>query len=171
MQVIGTDPRSGQRIQMLREDHGNLPFAQAGVEQLSGDTNLIKVRSRVSRERPFTVVKKMQSEAEATFQAKIKELQTDLQATQTKINELQRTKTDAGQRFIASPEQQAEKLKFEKKSVEVSKAIKAEEKKLKAGVESLANKTKWLNILTMPLIVSAAGVILALKRRKLQAAR
>ena len=171
MQVIGTDPRSGQRIQMLREDHGNLPFAQAGVEQLSGDTNLIKVRSRVSRERPFTVVKKMQSEAEATFQAKIKELQTDLQATQTKINELQRTKTDAGQRFIASPEQQAEKLKFEKKSVEVSKAIKAEEKKLKAGVESLANKTKWLNILMMPLIVSAAGVILALKRRKLQAAR
>ena len=35
--------------------NGNLSFAQGIVEQLSGDSNLIAVRSRASRERPFTV--------------------------------------------------------------------------------------------------------------------
>ena len=172
MQVLGTDPRSGQRIQMPREDIGNLPFAQAGVEQLSGDSNLIKVRSRASRERPFTVVKKMEAEAEAAFQTKIKELETDLQATQSKLNELQRSKAgEAGQRFILSPEQQAEITNFRKKEADAKVQLKVERKKLKRGVESLETKTKWMNILVMPVLVAAAGIFLALNRRKLQAAR
>lgn len=167
---IGTDPRTGQRIAVIKGS--NLPLAQAAVEQLAGDSNLIAVRSRASRERPFTVVKKMEAEAEAAFQNKIKELETGLQETQTKLAELQRAKSgEAGQRFILSPEQQAEIASFRKKEKEASVQLRKERKNLKIGVESLETKTKWMNILIMPLLVTLAGVVLAFNRRKLQAAR
>ena len=91
--------------------NSNLSFAQSVVEQLAGDSNLIAVRSRASRERPFTVVQKMQADAEANYRSKIKELEQNLAETQRKVNELQQSK-DAGQRFILSPEQQQELVNF-----------------------------------------------------------
>ena len=54
------NPFGGQR--MVMPLNGNLAFAQGAVEQLTGDNNLIAVRSRASRERPFTVVREMQAE-------------------------------------------------------------------------------------------------------------
>ena len=168
--AIGIDPRTGQRVMGIKG--GNIPLAQAAVEQLAGDSNLIEVRSRASRERPFTVVRKMEAEAEAAFQSKIRELEGSLQETQTKLNELQRAKgQEAGQRFILSPEQQAEIANFQTKEKAVSVQLRKERKNLKLGVQSLEMKTKWMNILVMPVLVTAAGIFLALKRRKLQAAR
>jgi ABC-type uncharacterized transport system involved in gliding motility auxiliary subunit len=160
----------GQR--MVVPVNGNLAFGQAAVEQLSGDSNLISVRSRASRERPFTVVKKMQADAEAAFQSKIKELEASLREAQTKLNELQRTKSgEGGQKFILSTEQQAEIANFRKKEADTKVQLKQERKKLRVNVESLETRTKWLNILGMPLAVAAVGSFLALKRRKMQAAR
>ena len=63
----------GQRLFMPA--NGNLAFAENLIDQLTGDSNLIAVRSRASRERPFTVVKKMQADAEASYRSKIKELE------------------------------------------------------------------------------------------------
>jgi ABC-type uncharacterized transport system involved in gliding motility auxiliary subunit len=160
----------GQR--MMAPANSNLAFAQAAIEQTAGDGNLIEVRSRATRERPFTVVKEMQAKAEAAFQTKIKDLETSLRDAQSKLNELQRSKAGEGkQRFILSPEQQAEIANFRKKEADTNKQLKIERKNLRVGVESLETKTKWLNILAMPGIVAAVGLFLALNRRKLQAAR
>jgi hypothetical protein len=60
----------------------NLAFIQGAIDQLAGDSNLIAVRSRAVRERPFTVVNKMQADAEARFQSKIKELEAGLASAQ-----------------------------------------------------------------------------------------
>lgn len=160
----------GQR--MVLPTNGNLAFAQGSVEQLSGDSNLISVRSRASRERPFTVVKKMQADAEANFRTKIKDLETSLADAQTKLNELQRSKAgESGQRFILSPEQQQEIANFRKKEADVKVQLKNERKKLRKEIDALENAVKWLNIAGMPLLVTIAGVAMALQRRKLQAAR
>ncbi len=163
----------GQR--MVMPANGNLAFAQGAVEQLTGDSNLIAVRSRASRERPFTVVKEMQATAEANFPSKIKELETGLAATQQKLNELQQSKqaegAAAGQRFILSPEQQKEIENFRKKETEAKQQLKVERKKLRAGIDSLENRVKWLNIAAMPLLVTIAGVGLAMVRRSRRAAR
>ena len=165
-----TNPFGGQR--MVMPVNSNLAFAQGAIDQLAGDNNLITVRSRASRERPFTVVKKMQSAAEERYRSKIKELETSLSDAQTKLNELQRTKTgQAGQRFILSPEQQAEIANFRKKETEVKQQLKQERKKLRIDIDSLETRVKWLNIAGMPLLVAVGGVLLALQRRKLQAAR
>ena len=43
-------------------------------------------------------------------------------------------------------------------------------KKLRAEIDSLENRTKWLNIALMPLLVIIAGFVLAGMKRKRAAA-
>ncbi len=160
----------GQR--MVMPANGNLAFAQGAIEQLAGDSNLITVRSRASRERQFTVVKAMQAKAESAYQSKIKELEASLSEAQTKLNELQQAKADkGGQKFILSPEQQKEIANFRAKERDVKVQLKEERKKLRVDIDSLENRIKWINIALMPLLVTAAGVGLAVLRHKRRAAR
>ncbi len=160
----------GQRVVMPA--NGNLAFAQGAIEQLTGDNNLITVRSRASRERQFTVVKEMQAKAESAYRSKIKELETSLQTTQTKLNELQRSKADqGGQKFILSPEQQQEITNFRKKEADSKQQLKLERKKLRGDIDSLENRIKWTNIALMPAVVAVAGIGLAVLRHKRRAAR
>lgn len=162
------NPLGGQRLVMPA--NGNLAFAENVIDQLTGDSNLITVRSRASRERPFTVGKKMQAEAEASYRSKIKELEESLTDTQRKISQLQSGKQE-GQRFILSPRQQDELANFRKKEGEVKSELKDVRKKLRADIDSLENRIKWINIAGMPALVALAGVVFAFIKRRRSAAR
>jgi len=160
----------GQKIVSL--PNGNLPLAQSMVEQLAGDSNLIAVRSRATMNRPFTVVRKMQAEAQDRYRAKISELEKSLQETQTKLNELQRTKQgESNQRFVLSPEQQSEIKNFQTKQAQVNKELRTLRRSLNREIESLETRLKWLNIAGMPLLVAIGGVSLAMIKRKKTAAK
>ncbi len=156
---------------MVSPMNANLDLAQNLVEQMAGDSNLIGVRSRASLSRPFTLIKKMEAEAEARGQAKIDELQQSLQDTQQRLSELQQQKKDKDQRFILSPEQKAELENFRKKQAEVSKELKQAQKDLRKEVVSLETRLEWLNILAMPLGVTVAGIGIAMIKRKKTSAK
>lgn len=152
--------------------NGNLNLLQNMVEQNAGDENLIAVRSRATMNRPFTKVREMQAAAEDRFRSKIRDLEKSLQDAQTRLNELQQAKQGAGQqKFILSPEQQAELTKFKQKQAEVNKELKQVRKDLRREIDSLENRLKWVNIAGMPLVVTAAGISLALIKRKKTAAK
>lgn len=153
----------GQRLIMPL--NSNLSFAQGAVEQIAGDSNLIAVRSRALRERPFTVVQKLQAEADANYRQKIKELETSLAETQQRVNELQKSKEEGGQRFILSPEQQQELANFRKKEADVKVQLKEMRKELRSEIDSLENRIKWINIAGMPVAVIFAGFGFALLKR------
>ncbi len=155
---------------MRRPLNGNLNFAQNAVEQLAGDSNLIGVRSRATMNRPFTRVKKMEAQADARFRGKVQELEASLAETQQRLNELQQNK-DKNQRFILSPEQQAELEKFRKKESEARAVLKKTQKDLRREVDQLETRIKWWNIFAMPLAVTACGILLAVYKRKLTAAK
>jgi len=158
----------GQRLFMPA--NGNLAFAENLIDQLTGDSNLIAVRSRASRERPFTVVKKMQADAEASYRSKIKELEDGLADAQRKIGQLQSGKQE-GQRFILSPQQQEELANFRKKEAEAKTQLKEVRKKLRADIDSLENRIKWLDIAGMPALVALTGLAFAIVKRRRSAAR
>ena len=158
----------GQRLFMPA--NGNLAFAENLIDQLTGDSNLIAVRSRASRERPFTVVKKMQADAEASYRSKIKELEDGLADAQRKIGQLQSGKQE-GQRFILSPQQQEELANFRKKEVEAKTQLKEVRKKLRADIDSLENRIKWLDIAGMPALVALTGIVFAVVKRRRSGAR
>ena len=150
--------------------NGNLSFAQNAIEQLTGDNNLIGVRSRATVARPFTKVKAMEAAANEKFQSEIKRLEDTASDAQRKINELQQQKKDKDQRFILSPEQTAELTKLRTEEAETRKHLKQVQKDLRKEVVSLQTTVKWVNILAVPLAVMASGLVIAfVKRRKTSA--
>ncbi len=156
---------------MVSEMNANLDLAQNLVEQMAGDENLIGVRSRATLNRPFTLVKKMEAEAEAKGQAKIDELQQSLQDTEQHLSEMQQQKQDKDQRLILSPEQKAEVDNFKKKQAETNKELKQTQKDLHKEVVSLETRLKWLNILAMPVGVTLAGIGIAMVKRQKTSAK
>ena len=148
----------GQKI--IQPRNSNLALVQNVVEQFSGDQNLIGVRSRATLNRPFTVVQKMQSEANARYQAEIAKLQKEVEEVNQKVNELQ-GKKEAGQRFVLSKEQQEEIEKFKQKRADANKKLKSVRRSLQVEIDSLQNRLKWGNILAVPLAVVVIGLVLA----------
>lgn len=149
----------------------NLAFIQNSVEQFAGDNNLITVRSRATLNRPFTVVRKMEEEAERSFRERQKGLEKELQDTQTRLNELQAQKSDKSQRLTLSPEQQKEVDAFKKKQSETRKELRNVSKQLRRNVDSLQTRVKLANIGLMPLLVVLAGIGMALVKLKRTSAR
>lgn len=156
---------------MRRPLNANINFAQNAVEQLAGDKNLIAVRSRASLSRPFEVVKKMETEARNKYQTELAGLQKKAEDAQQRLSELQSQRTDKNQRFIISPEQQAELTKLEKESAETNKKLRQVQKDLAKEVDGLKTRVTWVNIAAVPLAVAICGILLAVYKRKLTAAR
>ena len=150
--------------------NGNLNFAQNLVEQLSGDNNLIAVRSRAVLQHPFTRVKKIEAEAQAHFTDKIKELEDSRDKAVARLQELQQQKTQ-NQRFILSPEQQAEIENLKTNEAKITGDLQAVKKDLRRDVVSLQHRTEIVNIGAMPLVVILTGVGLAVFKRKRNSAK
>jgi ABC-type uncharacterized transport system involved in gliding motility auxiliary subunit len=150
--------------------NGNLDLAQSLVENLSGDSDLISVRSRATSKRPFTRIAAMEANADEAFQSKINEYAQSKQETEQKLEDLQKTKDPNQQRFILSPEQQAEIDKLRRKEVDINRSLKQTQKELRREVTSTENWLKWGNIIGMPLLVAVSGLGLAgLKRKRTSA--
>lgn len=158
----------GQKV--VTPINANLNFMQNVVDQMGGDQNLIGVRSRASMTRPFTVVKRMQTEADEKYRNTIKDLEKNLADTQQKLNEMQ-TRKEGGQRFILSPEQQNAIQQFRQDEAKVKKELKGVRKSLRHDIESLETNLEWINIAGMPFLVTISGIALAMIKRKKTAAK
>ena len=150
--------------------NGNLGFAENAIEQLAGGEDLIAIRSRAVEDRPFTVIRHMEAAAQEAYQSKINDLQTSLEDTEQRLNELQQAKNQ-NQRYILSPEQQKELDDFRTKEAHVKSDLKKLQKDLRRDVVSLQSRIEWLNIAAVPVLVSAFGIGLAAWKRKWTSAR
>jgi ABC-type uncharacterized transport system involved in gliding motility auxiliary subunit len=155
---------------IARPANGNLSFAQGMVEQMTGDNNLIAVRSRATLNHPFKRIKDMEAAANEKFQTEIKGLEAKRNAAQQRVDELLRQRNDKDQRNVLPPEVANEVANLRKESVETNKRLKLVQKDFRKEVVALQNRVKWLNILAVPLAVTASGVVIAfVKRRKTSA--
>ena len=158
----------GQRLVVPK--NGNLNFAQSLVEQVAGEFDLTSLRSRAAFTRPLTVIQRMEAQAQQSYLGKIKELEDNLQQTQEKLKDLQKTRAGA-QSALMSPEQQAEIESFRKKSIETRRDLKELRRNLRIESEALQFTTKVVNIGLVPLLVMLLGLALALARKRKRAVR
>ncbi len=153
--------------------NGNLPLFQAVVEQMAGDPTLINLASRSIATRPLTVVKQMEAEAQQAYLGKMKELEDNLNQTKEKLSALEKKpppgqKPDPTTKVSLTPEQQEEVDNFRKRVVETRKELKDVRRDLRADSEALEFWTKVFNIAFMPIVVTIAGILIGLlKRRRL----
>lgn len=158
----------GQSVYVNAND--NINFFQNMVEHLTGDVELIGIRCRAVSERPFEIVKGIRSNAEQKFKNKIVELERSLMETQASLNKLQKVKAD-DQKFILSPEQQAELKKYKAKEAEAKKELKKLRKQFRSDIDSLENKLMWFNIALVPILVTITGISFAIYNRRRHSAK
>ncbi|MEI8034012.1 MAG: GldG family protein [Betaproteobacteria bacterium] len=171
--ALETQDVFGQKVVVPR--NGNLAFAQSLVEQLSGDQNLMNLRSRASFTKPLTVLRNMEAQAQQVYLGKIKTLEDGLNATTEKLQALQKGRGAAAGAAkaptVLTPEQQLEIERFRKQSNETRKELKSLRKNLRVDSDRLELWTKVINIGLIPVLVAILGLGFALsKRRKLRAA-
>ena len=154
----------GQRIATPRA--GNAAFVVNALDNLSGSSDLISLRSRGEFSRPFEKVKEIQRDAEKRFLDKEKEVREKLKETERKIQALQSQK-QAGNAVLLSNEQRQEMENFRKEQLKTRKELRNVQHELRKNIEALGTQLKFINIGLVPLIVVlfAAGIGIYRSRR------
>ncbi len=143
----------------------NLNFLLNAVEMLTGSSALIGIRSRGEFERPFTRVQSLEKNAQARWLSREQELLARVEETNRKLRELEKGK-DTTQEFILSAAQEREIEKFRAERLRINRELKEVRRNLRAEIESLGARVKFLNIFGMPLLVAVGGALYAYLRRR-----
>lgn len=156
---------------MLVAINSNIPLFLNTVEMLSGGGDLLAVRSRASTQRPFIKLDEMREKVEVEFRPKLQALENQLNETAEKISTM-RVKLDSKTRtLILDPEQQKQLEDLQATQAKISKEVREVRKQQNREIDWIKFTLKMLNILFMPLLVIAVGLILAMRRRAATAAR
>ena len=152
----------GVDIPQTIADNGK--FVVNSLENLSGNTDLISLRSRGDYERPFVVVEKIRRQAEEQFREREQQLQAKLKETEQKIAQLQKQGT--GGNVILSPEQQAEIERFRQDQITTRKELRAVQHNLQKDIEHLGSVLKFINIGLAPLLIALLAIAAGLYRHR-----
>jgi len=145
--------------------NNNLTLFANTVEQFAGREELIGVRSRGEFSRPFTKVDQLEAKAMKQWQEEEERLETALQETQQRLQELQKQKS-GNQRLILSQEQQNELEIFRKQQADTRNQLKHVRKNLNREIETLGRTIKVVNIGLIPLLVIVFGIFRGITRKK-----
>lgn len=154
----------GQRV--MTPFAGNGDFAVNAVDNLGGSSDLISVRGRAVSQRPFTRVEELRRHADESFRNKEKELQQELAETERKLTELQSAKGSQESAMLLSDEQKAELDQFVERKLEIRKELRQVRRQLDAEIEALGTRLKFVNIVLVPLLITAVALAFAWRRRR-----
>jgi ABC-type uncharacterized transport system involved in gliding motility auxiliary subunit len=135
------------------------------IEQLAWREELIGVRARGQSNRPFVKVDELEAKALSKWQEKQTQFEHELADTRRRLMELQKQKGD-NDRLILSQEQQDEIIRLRKVQADTSRQLKNVRRELTSEIDTLGLTLKLVNIVLVPLLVVAFGIVYGLRRRK-----
>lgn len=147
----------GQQIATAWANNGDLTIN--GLDNLTGNSDLISIRGQAISRRPFTTVEALEREASDRFQATEQQLQEELQETEQKLTELQASREAAGDNaLLMSAEQQAELDRFRARQLEIRQELRQVRRELDRDIDLLGNWLTFINIALIPLLISIAAL-------------
>ncbi len=147
----------GQRFGVPIADNGK--FLLNAVENLMGSNDLISLRGRERVARPFTRVEALQKAAEQQYLQEEENLILRIETAQGELDKLEKAGASLGDAEAAAKAHRAE-------LVSARKALRRVQADLRRDIETLEARVTWLNIITMPLLVSALALALAWRQRR-----
>jgi ABC-type uncharacterized transport system involved in gliding motility auxiliary subunit len=148
-------------MRMASPTANNGDFVANAVENLSGSSDLISLRSRGKFRRPFDRVNDMRRIAEDKHRAKQQELEAKLQETERKLTELQGQQGSGGMILSAQAQEAIQNFRDERSLI--SKQLREVKHQLIKDIESLGGTLKLLHIGVLPLLVGLIAVGMGLR--------
>jgi ABC-type uncharacterized transport system involved in gliding motility auxiliary subunit len=147
------------------------PFANNGelvwnaIDNLGGSSDLISIRARAAYSRPFERVEELKRSADAQLRVKEQQLQQQLEQTEQKLTQLQ-TSQPGGNEAILTPEMAQAIENFQKEKLQIRKDLRETRAGLDKDIKALGWRMKLYNMLLMPLLITALGLLVALWRKR-----
>jgi len=152
-------------VQAAEPLNDNLAFASNSLEFLGGSQDLISIRGKGSSMRPFTVVRRMEVDAQRRYQEQLTALEARITDVQQKLTELQ-GKRNEGNRLVATPEMQKAIEDFQAQQAVMRGERREIRKALREDIERLENGLLVGNLLAPVLLVGAVGFVVHRRRRR-----
>jgi ABC-type uncharacterized transport system involved in gliding motility auxiliary subunit len=164
--ALETD-QNGRPMPIAR--NSNIPLLLNTIEMLTGGTDLISVRSRAVTKRPFTKMQELQANVESKYRPLVEQKQQEMQKVVDEIAKKGGVQADGKGTGIIRVNA-AELKDLRDKQVAIQKDIRNFQKDQNREKDTLEMVITWLNILGIPLLLVAFGIVLALRRGALRAA-
>ncbi|MDF1816706.1 MAG: Gldg family protein [Verrucomicrobiales bacterium] len=161
----------GLGFEMVEPLNQNLTLVQNAIEQLSGDPDLIDVRSRSTVRRPFTRQNEWMREAEQKFSDELASFRQKEKEAEARLGELLSQSPGDLEKAIMSKEVQDEIKSLRTESAQFSRKVRELEKEVTRDFKRKQSFFKFTNFLGMPIAIIIAGIGLAVYRRSKTAAR
>jgi ABC-type uncharacterized transport system involved in gliding motility auxiliary subunit len=152
----------GQRLVVPSANNGD--FVINALDNLSGSSALIGLRSRGLSSRPFVLVQNIQKAAEIKFRDREQALNKELEDIQKKLKTLQ-TKEQGGGATILTDKQKDAIVKFRAQTLKLRRDLRQVRLALREDIDRLDAWTKVINIGGMPVLVAFIAIVLAMLRR------
>ena len=129
-------------------DNGS--FIQNALENLSGSSALISVRSRGRFSRPFEVVEEIRQEADQRYRERSEALERRLRETEQQLADLRSKQAEQGNRLRIRSEKNRAINRFNSERTEIRREIREVRHQLNKDIDSLNTKLRAINIVVAP---------------------
>ncbi len=153
----------GRQVTVPVANNGD--FVADAIDVLAGGQDLIGLRSRGTAARPFTVVDRIQREAQARYSAEEQALRTKLKATQAQLADLT-GKDQADSPATLSPEQTRAIEQFRADMVQTRRQLRNVQAALRRNIQELKEGFEFLDIALIPIIVAVVAIVVGAVRVK-----
>ena len=151
----------------------NATFVLNALDNLGGGAELLTLRSRAPSLRPMTMVEEMRSDAQRRFQAEETRLTGQLEAAQTRMDEL-RQRDDTGGFFGGdleadlTAEERAELAGLRLEIAEIRDRLRGIERDFRRDIDGLERTLKVVNIWGGPFAVLLIGLFVWRRQKRLE---
>jgi ABC-type uncharacterized transport system involved in gliding motility auxiliary subunit len=137
------------------------------VDDLSGSTDLISIRSRGNFRRPFTVVDQIEDKAEAETADEVAKLNAEITGFEDELKTLVTSANEKERQVIGSS--LARKTKdLELKKLKARQQLRQVKMQKRQRIETLGNKLRAFNMLAAPAVILLIAVVLGIKRNAMK---
>jgi ABC-2 type transport system permease protein len=162
--------------------NSNFAFVKNLADYLTGDDDLIRVRSQSQRDRPLELLDRMLEKATRRVQKDIDLLEKELDEADKKVQEVKDKLNEQIRQLLAAGGGQLQVSQADIKKLEDSQAaekaaqdkarktIRGKKRELREEINALKFRIKWANILIMPALVALFGLFVAFARHRRTAA-
>jgi ABC-2 type transport system permease protein len=142
----------------------NSALLMNAVDDLTGSSDLISIRSRGNFQRPFIVVKEIEERAEKETEEEVAKLNAEIQGFNNELqNILASAKGEKAEVIGSSILQKQRELELKKRQAQ--KQLREVRKERHRRIEQLGNSLRNFNMLTAPVVILAIAVILTVRSR------